>query len=256
MDKIRLLVKKELLENIKHHNEVTFEASPFYFSRFTGSKKNTIDDLKNDSSILKHYDVVEFTIGGESLVFNVIEIGLNDNDEFFIKYDNNVSEPESTENVEDVETVDIEHVQQEQIEEIVNEEPEPVVETIPEVFEEIEDEHVQEETNENNVKYILNEFFNQRNVYPLHKNWTRIGYLGRIDGCEKRIQSRNEHPVRVDLESRLFSISNLKCELDEMSRGKHVFVNINDFTISEETDSVKLFLKVYSQLEVHQWAAR
>ena len=79
---LKLTVKKEILDNIVDNglDTVTFDASPFYMSKFTTSKKNTVEEVLKDKTLMKKFDSVEFMCSGDRYEFELKEIDLIDDE--------------------------------------------------------------------------------------------------------------------------------------------------------------------------------
>lgn len=77
---LKLTVKKDILDNIVDNglDKVTFDASPFYMSKFTTSKKNTVEEVLKDKTLIKEFDSVEFMCSGDRYEFELKEIELID----------------------------------------------------------------------------------------------------------------------------------------------------------------------------------
>lgn len=79
---LKLTVKKDVLDNIVNNglDSVVFEATPFYMSKFTTSKKNTVEEVLKDKTLMKEFDSVEFMCSGDRYEFELKEIDLIDDE--------------------------------------------------------------------------------------------------------------------------------------------------------------------------------
>lgn len=77
---LKLNLKKDIFESIKSNDvsELCLETSPFYFSRLTSNKNNTVEDVKNNPTLFKEFEKVVFTCSGDTCEFDIDNIHLSD----------------------------------------------------------------------------------------------------------------------------------------------------------------------------------
>lgn len=261
---LKLNLKKDIFEKVKNDgfSGLSFETSPFYFSRFTTSKNNTVDDLKKDPSLFKKYDKVMFSCSGETCEYDILNIGLNsDGTEFVLEFNNPEIEekPEEKveenveEKVEDKHVPNAEEIKEMIIEQGVNDYIEKAEEIIKENTEDLDevDDTIFVPTDDVNVENYLINFYNSPNTYCVNNKRVIIGYLGRILGCDKRFISTNEHDVVLMLETKVFNTDKLDEELSNYVGRDFVFVYPHGVRIFEDT--VEIPLKKVNMLEIYKW---
>lgn len=260
---LKLNLKKDIFEKVKNDgfSGLSFETSPFYFSRFTTSKNNTVDDLKKDPSLFKKYDKVMFSCSGETCEYDVLNIGLNsDGTEFVLEFNNPEVEEKIEEKVDDEHVPNAEEVKEMVIEQGVDDYIEKAEELIKENTEnneeitEVEDTTLVPElpeTDNVDVEDCLIDFYNSPNTYCVNNKRVVIGYLGRILGCDKRFISTNEHDVVLMLETKVFNTDKLDEELSKYVGKDFVFVYPDGVRIFEDT--VEIPLKKVNMLEIYKW---
>lgn len=270
MDILKLILKKEIFEQVQNKkvSSLTFEMTPFYLSRFTTSKYNTIDNLKKDKSLFKKFDKIQFTCAAESVEFDVKDIVLTeDNGEtkFLVKFLTDVNI--DTQKNEEIQPVVEE--QEEQIEEILNKESlnvEPVVKKVEEqnddlqiqpVVEEQEKQVQIEETIQDNKKTPLDDndlkkLLSHKNVFGIKSRIVRIGYMGNVWGVNgKKLPIHNEHEQLLTLEKLVLPLDKMIEKLKEYIKSGYVFIDIDNIKITNT--EVELYIKHVNRFDTINW---
>lgn len=257
---LKLNLKKEVFENVKNGvvSELTFETSPFYFSRFTTSKNNTVEDVEKDSTLIKSYTGVTFSCSGESFDCTEPEVTIVNN-EFVLNFTNPnynmvVADPDE-ELIEEIaeETIDEKMVEsvEELVEETVEQKEEPVLVNEPEPVKEIVERQLKDVENLKSTvseeQTFLNEYFKNSNVYPLSSERGVISFYGNVQGCKKRLPIRNEHDFTFTLNTIEVKSSELKETLNSLLNGGYVFIYKD---VDTNSDPITLKYKVLSRLTV------
>lgn len=263
METLKLTLKKEIFENIKYRgfNLITFETTPFYFSKFTSNKRNTVEDVTNDPSLVKSFDNVEFLCCGETLTCSNPQIKI-ENNLFCVSFDtpdevveNTIEPNDVVEETPVVETVD----KQEQ--ETTTEVVEPVVEPKEEVEDTTSIEDVKSEPeNENkeesiSVYGVIENFLNKSTVIVVGGGIARVMSNGRVMGSDKSLPSRNEHLQDLILKSTVIEFDSpfdLSDKLNELSNKGYLFVSQLDIT-SLDKGILKLKSRVVTRLDMLRW---
>ena len=261
---LKLNLKKDIFNKVVNGEicYIDFETSPFYFSKFTNNKHNTVEDVRNDDKLYKRFDSVVFACSGETFECNAPLINIYDSLElnqppvFSLAFENpnfKHRDPEGETGIQgemyDIEYKedDIAHVSNEPIEEIEETKEEPIIETCEEVVEnteentEVEDTTMVSETENETcddetcttgvlsgvyVEEMLTKFESHSNVYTVSSPVVKVSYMGSIKGCNKKLPINNEHDFILNLKSRIISYSNgddLDNQLTELINDGYVF---------------------------------
>ena len=262
MEILKLNLKKEIFENVKNGQEkLYFEANPYHFSRFTTSKKNTVDDIKANAELFKQFDVVSFTCAGETIECPVKRIELNEDGSEFVLVIKGVSNCDDVveENVaEHVPTIP--ELKETQVEEEVNSIIESANEVLAENENTISESEVEVEettsvpeipdTDNVNVENILSDFYQKPTVYCINGFRLVIDRMGKVVGAHETMPAKNEHPQSFSLEMKSFKVDELADELNKLSRN---YVFIYPSGVKVNGDVVEIPVKLITRLEVLQW---
>lgn len=250
---LKLNLKKDIFEKVRDENvrELTFEATPFYFSRFTNNKNNTIEGVDNDPTLFKRFDKVLFSCSGETLEYDYLNMIIKNN-EFVLIF----GKPNET-----IDTIE------ETIE--LQEESKPIVEEVIEEIESpIEVEGVSEEVNDGvnegeetleieyiedtlDIEKILNDFYSRRHVYVVNKNNVTIGYGGVITCTGEKFVRNIVHNVKFKLDKVVLNLETLDKELLSLLDCNYVFINTNELKIVD--DYIEVPIKTINVLEPLNW---
>ena len=252
---LKLNLKKDIFNKVVNGeiSHIDFETSPFYFSKFTNNKHNTVDDVRNDDKLYKRFDSVVFACSGETFECNAPLINIFDSLElnqppvFSLAFENpNFKGYETVGITEECEIpleTELKHVSNEPVEETKEE---PIIETFEEVVEnteentEVEDTTMVSEPEDETydetcttgvlsgvyIEEMLTKFENHSNVYTVSSPVVKVSYMGSIKGCNKKLPINNEHDFVLNLKSRIISYSNgddLDNQLTELINDGYVF---------------------------------
>ena len=277
MDSIlKLNLKKDIFEQVVngHTSYLTFETTPFYFSRFTTSKNNSIEDVKNDPTLFKTFDKVQFACSGETIECDVKKLNFttslepNHETSFYLKFDSHVKpeEKSETETEENAVETEVPNDETSKPEEVVDESNVEVSENnIPEIEVETEktsllndtvkiDEVVEVDDTNPTIDFIINEFVHKHNVYCVNTSNVKVGYKGKVWGCykDKSLPINNEHDHCVTLEKIIINdYTNLSSEIDKLTKSGYLFVDVEHINIDKRI--ITLYVKNVSKLEMLNW---
>lgn len=270
MDILKLILKKEIFEQVKKEDttSLTFEITPFYLSRFTTSKYNTVENLKKDGSLFKKFDKIQFTCAAESVEYDVEDItlveengetkfsihflkGVNTNDEYEDKDVKEVVKPvvekQDEQNTEIEEILNEEHVAEEtnkqnenvQIKQIVEKQDEQVKETT----------QVKSKTNYDNS---LEELLSHKNIFVVKSRIARIGYMGNVWGVDdKKLPIHNEHEQILTLDKLVLPLDKMVEKLKEYIKSGYVFIDKDNMNITDS--KVELYIKYVNRFDTINW---
>lgn len=248
MNVLKLVLKKNTFENIvnEHLDTLRFETSGFYMSKFTTNKHNTVDDLRNDVTLFKSFDSVEFSCVGQKLEFAVSSIVLTDGDnpEFELKFVNDTINDFDDEDSGVVDTRDDSDINNEWIETVpevdreVGVVPDVEVETPVEVPVEtpVKTPATKKEKKIDTLDEILKVMGKNDNVYLINNRSLKIGYMGKIYGCDKVLTgAKNEHTYDFGLTTHTFDVDKeLQNKLVELVHSGYVFINPNESKVEDK----------------------
>lgn len=245
MNVLKLVLKKNTFESIvdEHVDTLRFETSGFYMSKFTTNKHNTVDDLKNDATLFKSFDFVEFSCVGQKLEFAVSSIVLTDgeNPEFELKFVNDtINDFDNEDSGVDIETREDADINNEWIETVPEVDREvgvvPDVATDTSVEIPVETPVTKKEKKNDILAEILNVMGKNDNVYLINNRSLKIGYMGKICGCDRVLNSaKNEHTYDFALSEHTFDIDKeLQNKLVELVHSGYVFINPNESKVEDK----------------------
>lgn len=212
---LKLNLKKDIFEQVVngHTSYLTFETTPFYFSRFTTSKNNSIEDVKNDPTLFKTFDKVQFACSGETIECDVKKLDFttslepNHETSFYLEFDSHVK-PEEKSETETNPTIDF----------IIN-----------------------EFVHKHNVYCV-----NTSNVKVGYKGKVWGCYK------DKSLPINNEHDHCVTLEKIIINdYTNLSSEIDKLTKSGYLFVDVEHINIDKRI--ITLYVKNVSKLEMLNW---
>ena len=270
MDILKLNLKKDIFEKVRDEyiSQLEFEFTPFYLSRFTTNKNNTIEDLKNDKSLFKQFDIVQFSSSGENIEYPFVGFDIN-NDSIILMFDNkkidfnpelveinneivNNEKEEDLEKVVNIEENIFETKSENEIEVENTLEESNVEEDIPDYNEIIENNENSEYYTEKELLDILDNVYKMDNIFTTKSFNVKIGYCGRIWGSDKVFPSKNSHNHDVKLERKTIS-TNKEIFLNEFSKlynnDGYLFIFPDGIRIFE--DNIEIPIKKISRLEVY-----
>lgn len=284
---LKLNLKKEIFEKVTSGqiSDLKFETTPFYFSRFTTSKNNTVEDVENDPTLFKKFDKVQFACSGETIECDVKRLtfttSLEENHEisFYLVFDSHIKSHENLESETYTETYEDykENVVETEVvyddtktEDVINETPVEISEIDEPKTEfevEVEDttlldnsdivyEEIDEEIDENSelIEVTISEFINKHNVYCVNNSTVKIGYKGKVWGSadNKSLPIKNEHDHCVKLEKLVIdNYKNLLNEIDKLTKSGYLFVDVEHSKIDKGI--IELYVKNVSKLETLNW---
>lgn len=286
---LRLNLKKDLFEKVKNGdlNVLTFETTPFYFSRFTSSKYNKIENVLEDKSLFRDFDSVIFQCSGEHVEYDCVSVGFTDDEtpEFILNFSNNEIDDMIIDNMtiysenyqeisedvieikQNVEYVEHEESQDEEIEHVQEPIEETNVETGPEtehVDTKEEDTEVEDTTmltmcpniiSGADSERIFDKIINKSNVFHVKSSMIRVGYHGYISGCDKKLPCRNEHEYMVKLNKMIISytdVNDFENKLDELTNKNYVFICFRDSYFNENCE-YEIMIGIVDKLTVLNW---
>lgn len=211
---LKLIVKKSVLESIENGlDELYFETTDFYKSRFTTSKHNTVEDLKSNPGLIKSFDEVCFSANATYVYRNVVSLELTDeeNPRFLLKMEGKIVTPE-----EDTKKTS----------DLIRAYFDDVIETDREVKEYTKEDGVPVNIDEKLTDAIFDELRKRDNVYIVDGDYLHIGFEGMVFKCDKHLPLMNEH--RYDFKFDVIELDlddNLRNKIDNLVRKDYVFVS-------------------------------
>ena len=260
---LKLNLKKDVYETIVNGaTSLTFEMTPFYFSKFTDSKHNTIDDLKNDANHFKNFDGVIFTCaGGEPIEFDtVLGIGFTNSETpefildfspFLLEYDEPVEvdvekfiEPETSDKLNEDTTVDLSELEFTDVDDVKSEH-------VPE--EDIEVEDTTDIKVSTDTDKIIEDFYNNEKVYIVNRLNITVAPMGRVFGCKKYLPCSNEHPHSLSFEKVIIKndANEISDKFVKILKSDFVFVNPSKTEITE--DGFVFYIKTLNRQTLLNW---
>ncbi|MCM1221183.1 MAG: hypothetical protein NC548_42555 [Lachnospiraceae bacterium] len=261
---LKLVLKKDVFEGVKNgDNSISFETTSYYMNRFTSSKTNTVDDLKNDNSLFKSFDGVSFSCGDEKFESEGgVSITLSDDETpmFIVSFKNESQIEHDIENdvehvnedvVDTFDTLSIddfsspldEDVEETPIEEVVEINDE--VETVePELQIEVEEDEINNESKEdknidnqlNTVIEKLNKFIVEQNVYVVTRPTVKISHMGKVWGCDKRLPIMNTHDYDFNFKKTVIDVNDFDTFTESIKGKGFIFLYVGDSGNIEYTD--------------------
>lgn len=248
MEILKLNLKKEVFEDIKGIglNYVTFDTTPFYFSKFTTSKHNTVEDVTNDKSLFKKFDTVDFMCSGETISckFGGVLLVTDDNDNpvFRLSFENPYYDSNDGENGVSVDEV---------VDTTTETEHENVVEDV------VEDETPEVETLKpaGTLHMILD--LPSTNVFRVASHLVRVGRNGSVSANNQTINlpCRNEQIHTFNLEKteiEFKTINELKDILDNYTKTGYLFICLDEDT-KLSTNKLTIWLKKVTRYDLIRW---
>lgn len=245
---LKLNLKKDVFESVKTGgvSELTFETTPFYFSRFTTNKNNTVEDIKNDSSLYKSFSSVDFACSGD------IYTGLNpkldvvetlDGHVFKLSFehpivdegfDDEISDDEYTETEDVVPEETKEDEVEESVEEYIEKDEEQVRQELLDKI--LEEKRSEIEDLEKSFREVFKKITDKNNVHLINHNIIHLEYMGKISGCDVKLPCRNEHSYNIYMNVIGFEYTDMNDlfeKLDKLTSSPYVFITEKDMVLTE-----------------------
>lgn len=281
---LKLNLKKDAFNDVRNGkiSNIHFETTPFYFSKFTDNKYNTVNDVIDNREHFKQFDTVIFSCSGETEECNkpfvrvVTELDDATTTWFVLEFDNpNMKNNEivNQETETETEIQECEHVLEPQSEtqsETSNIEKEDMTEEPFEVNDEKEVvEHTEENTEVEDTTMVsetdvlsgvynedmLTKFECLDNVFVVKRPVVKVFYMGEIYGCDKRVPCKNEHAHTVNLNYQYISFEDgddLYNKLVSLTKKGYVFFCKNESNFIED-NKYKMCVGIVSKLDILNW---